>query len=230
MAVALLALFVSLGGVSYGVATHSIGAKALKTGAVGTRAVKNKSLRGGDLRSNTLGGKQIKESALGKVPLATSADRATSAGHADTAGHADSATNADKLGGAPASDFDLPTRVLYGRGDATSTTQLPLLSFPAMGMTVTTDGDGDNTPDVRVHNTRAPTGGDLKVSLLDPTTDGSGNTITPGTDHEVTSATTSSLQFIVTSNNSAQAMMVTCKVNNHGGGDENVHCIGVRSP
>lgn len=34
--------------------------------------------------------------------------------------------------------------------------------------------------------------------------------------------------FIVTSNTSARAMLVTCKVNNHGGADGNVHCIGVR--
>ncbi len=228
MAVALVALFVSLGGVSYGVATHSIGSAALKTGSVGSRAVKNKSVRGGDIRSNTLGGKQIKESALSKVRSAKSADRATTAGRADTAGHADAASNADALGGQPASAFNQATLIVYGRGDSTSTTQLPLLSFPAMGATVTTDGDSDNNSDVRVHNTRAPLGGDLKLTSLDPTTGASGSTISPGSDLEVT-ATTSAQQFIVTSNTSAQAMVVTCKVNNHGGGDANVHCIGVRS-
>jgi hypothetical protein len=97
-----------------------------------------------------------------------------------------------------------------------------------MGVTVTTDGDGDNNSDVRVHNTRAPLDGDLKLTPLDPTTGSTGTTITPGTDSEV-GATTSAQEFIVTSNTSAQAMLVTCKVNNHGGGDANVHCIGVRS-
>jgi hypothetical protein len=93
-AVAIVALFVSLGGVSYGVAT----------GSIDSREVKDKSLRGQDLRANTLtareikprsidgtdikvnrvGGNAVKEEVLesgkiGKVPAAGSADSATDA-------------------------------------------------------------------------------------------------------------------------------------------------------
>lgn len=65
MVVALVALFVSLGGVSYGVAT----------GSIDSREVKNGSLRGKDLKRNTLTGTRIKESSLRRVKRAVRADR-----------------------------------------------------------------------------------------------------------------------------------------------------------
>ena len=75
MVVALVALFISLGGVSYGVAT----------GFIDSREIKNRTIRDKDVRGNSLTGRAIRESRLGKVPRATRADSATSA---------DSATNA----------------------------------------------------------------------------------------------------------------------------------------
>jgi hypothetical protein len=60
MVVALIALFSSLGGVSYGLAR----------GAVNGREVKNKSLTGKDLKTDSVGGRVVKESNLGTVPSA----------------------------------------------------------------------------------------------------------------------------------------------------------------
>ena len=58
MVVALVALFSSLGGVSYGLAK----------GAINGREVRNHSLTGKDLRTDSVGGRVVKESDLGLVP------------------------------------------------------------------------------------------------------------------------------------------------------------------
>jgi len=60
MIVACTALFVAMGGVSYGVAT----------GFIDTREIKNNTIRGKDVRTATLTGSDIKESRLGVVPQA----------------------------------------------------------------------------------------------------------------------------------------------------------------
>ena len=62
MCVALLALFVAMGGSAY--AAKKITAKNIGTGAVGTRAVKNGSLAGTDIRGNSLGPATIAEQGL----------------------------------------------------------------------------------------------------------------------------------------------------------------------
>ncbi len=116
LVIACVALFVSLGGVSYGFATGAIDGRAIKNGSVTnadirngtvkTRDLRNNEVRGADLRNSTvtgrdvaldtLGGNDIKESKLGKVP---SADRADSAGLAAFAG------SANALGGVPADGY-----------------------------------------------------------------------------------------------------------------------------
>lgn len=80
MAVAALALFVSLGGVSYGVATGSINSREIKNNTIRTQDVRNNQLRGRDVRNstirsgdvalNTLTGLDVNESRLGPVPAA----------------------------------------------------------------------------------------------------------------------------------------------------------------
>jgi hypothetical protein len=107
MVIALIALFVSLSGVSYGVATGFIDSREIKNNEVRsldirnndvrTRDLRNNEVRGIDIRNstvqgrdialNTLTGDDILEDTLGKVPSAASAD---SAGTAATAGSADS--------------------------------------------------------------------------------------------------------------------------------------------
>jgi hypothetical protein len=104
--VALLALFISLGGVSYGVATGSIDSreiknnsvrgKDIKRNAITAREIKRRSIDGTDIRINRVGGNAVKEevlesSKIGKVPSAAAAD---------------SAANADRVGGKAAGDLD----------------------------------------------------------------------------------------------------------------------------
>jgi hypothetical protein len=94
MIVASLALFVSLSGVSYGVATgfidsreikdNTIRAKDLKAESVGTSELKHNDVRGRDIRNSTvttrdisfdtIKGEDVRESTLGKVPNADKLD------------------------------------------------------------------------------------------------------------------------------------------------------------
>ena len=99
MIVALIALFVSLSGVSYGVATGFIDSREIKNNEVRsidvrnneirTRDLRNNEVRGIDIRNstvqgrdialNTVTGEDVKEDTLQKVPSALLADRATTA-------------------------------------------------------------------------------------------------------------------------------------------------------
>jgi hypothetical protein len=103
LVIACVALFVSLGGVSYGLATGSIDSRELKNNTIRSKDVRNNTLRTFDIRNNevrgfdvrnstiqgrdvafnTLTGSDVSESSLGKVPSATAAD---TAGSATTAG------------------------------------------------------------------------------------------------------------------------------------------------
>jgi len=110
LVISLIALFVSLSGVSYGLATGSIDSRELKNNNVRTRDLRNNDVRTRDLRNNevrgrdirrstvqgsdvalnTLTGDDVRESGLGKVPSAESAD---------TAANATSAISAQSLNG-----------------------------------------------------------------------------------------------------------------------------------
>jgi hypothetical protein len=80
-AVAYLALFVALGGTSYGLASGSVDSREIRNNTIRTRDLRNNEVRSRDIRnrtivardllSNTLGGDQIDETELGEVPLAT---------------------------------------------------------------------------------------------------------------------------------------------------------------
>ncbi len=116
LVIACLALFVSLSGVSYGVATgfidsreiknNEVRTKDLRNNDIRTRDLRNNEIRGIDIRNSTVQGRDIginqvtgtdvRESTLQKVPSATAADTATSA---TTAG---SAATADNVEGDPA--------------------------------------------------------------------------------------------------------------------------------
>jgi hypothetical protein len=105
LVISLIALFVSLSGVSYGVATGFIDSREIKNNQVRsvdlrnndvrTRDLRNNEVRGRDIRNstirgtdvglNSLTGDDINESRLGKVASAAAADSATSAQTAQTA-------------------------------------------------------------------------------------------------------------------------------------------------
>jgi hypothetical protein len=110
LVIACVALFVSLGGVSYGLAKGSIDSREIKNNTIRSKDVRNNTLRTFDIRNNevrgfdvrnstiqgrdvafnTLTGNDVAENSLGKVPSATTAD---------TAGSANTATSADSVGG-----------------------------------------------------------------------------------------------------------------------------------
>ena len=114
LVIACVALFVSLGGVSYGLATGSVDSREIKNNSVRSADVRNNDLRSKDVRNNTLRtfdirnnevrgfdirnstiqgrdvafdtltGNDVAENSLGKVPSATAADTAGTANTANS--------------------------------------------------------------------------------------------------------------------------------------------------
>jgi hypothetical protein len=113
MAVALLALFVALGGSSY--AVIKVSGKQIVDNSVRSKDLRNNDVRSKDVRNNGLTGADVNEARLGTVPSADTAGVATTAGSATTAG------NADKLGGIGPSGFvqtpTEPTRIVGTPGN-----------------------------------------------------------------------------------------------------------------
>ena len=77
MAIAMIALFVSMGGVSYGLATGVIDSREVKDNSLRSRDVRNRILTGNDMGRNRVGGGAIKESTLGQVPNSATAEGVT---------------------------------------------------------------------------------------------------------------------------------------------------------
>jgi hypothetical protein len=126
--VAYLALFVALGGTSYGLAAGSIDSREIKNNTVRTGDVRNNEIRSRDIRnrtivardllSNSLGGDQIDETELGEIPLAT---------------RSKSADDALALGGLASSSYSLlPPTNTVDVPDA-NTTAATVLSVPGYG-------------------------------------------------------------------------------------------------
>jgi hypothetical protein len=68
-ALAAVALFVSLGGVSYGVATGSINSREIQNGTVQSRDVRDGSLQGRDIGNRTLLGRDVRDGVLAGVDV-----------------------------------------------------------------------------------------------------------------------------------------------------------------
>jgi hypothetical protein len=64
-----LALFVSLGGVSYGVATGSINSREIQNGTVQSRDVRDGALKGRDVANGTLRSRDVEDSVLSGVDV-----------------------------------------------------------------------------------------------------------------------------------------------------------------
>jgi hypothetical protein len=100
--IASVALFLSLGGVSYGVATGFIDSREIKNSTIRGKDIRNGQVGSADIRDNDVRGVDVNEAALGKVPSAAGADTATNAANAANAAHATTAShasNADAVGG-----------------------------------------------------------------------------------------------------------------------------------
>jgi hypothetical protein len=92
--IACFALFLSLGGVSYGVATGFIDSREIKNNTIRSKDIRNGQVSGADIRDNRVRGADVDEASLGQVPSAASAGTATTAASATHATTATSATNA----------------------------------------------------------------------------------------------------------------------------------------
>lgn len=121
--IALLALFIALGGTTYAATAlpkNSVGAKQLKknavtapkikAGAVTNAKIGKNAVTGVKVKDDSLTGADILESSVGKVPSATSADAATNATNAT---NATSAANAAKLGGIDAASYVQNTGTIF---------------------------------------------------------------------------------------------------------------------
>jgi len=123
MIVSMIALFVALGGVSYGLAGKNsvssddiingqVKTKDIKNNGVKSKDVKNDGVKGKDVASDTLTGEDVNENTLSKVPRSSEADRATNADNAD---------NADALSGLPVTAFAPVTVVRWASIEADGT-------------------------------------------------------------------------------------------------------------
>ena len=133
LAVALVALFVALGGSA--LAKVVINGNSIKKGSITGTQIKKNSLTGNQIKKNSLTGNQIKESSLGTVPSANTANNANSvggkgAGSFQAADHwalvQGTATGANILaqsGGMSVSRF-AAGRYLVGEGGSTSSKPL----------------------------------------------------------------------------------------------------------
>lgn len=86
MIVAILALFVALGGTVY--AASTINGKSVKKNSLPGNRIKQKTVTGNRLKNDTITGTQVNEATLGKVPAASTADVATTALSANPAAYA----------------------------------------------------------------------------------------------------------------------------------------------
>jgi hypothetical protein len=133
--IALLALFIALGGTTYAATAlpaNSVGAKQLKKNAVINKKINANAVTGAKVKNDSLTGADVVESSLGKVPSAANADHATSADNATSAG------NADKLDGVDSTGF-LKTGAAAGGGLA-GTYPNPTVAAGAVGPAQITDG------------------------------------------------------------------------------------------
>jgi hypothetical protein len=155
MIVASLALFVSLSGVSYGVATGFIDSREIKNNEVRSLDVRNNTIRTRDLRNNevrgldirnstvrgqdvglnALTGEDIAETSLGKVPSATNADTAASTASADAVdGHSLAKISyAGEIGGPFVEVLNLGGLRLEARCINAGTPALEVRANPAVG-------------------------------------------------------------------------------------------------
>ncbi len=131
LVIACIALFVSLGGVSYGVATGFIDSREIRDNTVRTQDLRNNEVRGKDIRNSTIGGRDvalntltggdINEGRLAQVPDAAQLGGVDASGYLrrDPLGPLTLATTGDwsAVFGQPAPAYDLdPLGYVHLRG------------------------------------------------------------------------------------------------------------------
>jgi hypothetical protein len=102
--ISIVALFLSLGGISYGVATGSIDSREIRNNDVRTRDLRNNDVRTRDLRNNEVRGRDIRNSTIQGRDVAL--NTLTGDDVSETSlGQVPSAADAAGLGGKPAGEF-----------------------------------------------------------------------------------------------------------------------------
>jgi hypothetical protein len=71
LVISCIALFLAMGGVSYGLASGAINSREIKNNTIRSRDIRNGAIRNRDVHRDTLTGSRIRESTLGTVPQAT---------------------------------------------------------------------------------------------------------------------------------------------------------------
>jgi hypothetical protein len=115
-AIAMIALFVALGGTGYAAATGSIDSREIRNNTVQGKDIRNSTIQGADVRNNTLTGSDVAESKLGKVP---------------SAANADSASNAAAVGGLAPGTFAREVQYLTATSTDTGQTKQVFINCPA---------------------------------------------------------------------------------------------------
>ena len=82
MVVACAALFVALGGVSYGFATGSISGREIQNGTILSKDVRDRGLRGQELKRDSIGPNAVKEESLDSLKLGPVTNAAAAQGSA----------------------------------------------------------------------------------------------------------------------------------------------------
>jgi hypothetical protein len=148
--IALVALFIALGGTTYAATalpTNSVGTKQLKKNAVTAAKIKNGSatntkiganaITGAKVKDDSLTGADILESSLGKVPSAAAADSATNATHATAADSATTAANANALNGYAANGL-----IRFAQGNNSGNQLLAAADTTVTSVSITAPADG----------------------------------------------------------------------------------------
>ena len=203
LVISVIALFVALGGTGYAAATGSIDGREIKNSSVASTDVKNSSLTGTDVKNNSLTGSDVAESRLGKVPAATTSDRAanatnatnatnaanaTRAGTANSATTATTATTAGSVGGntirkvSYGGGLNTPATTIFSGGGLTLTASCSAASDIAINATTTKTDSSIYTIVGRDTDFANPLGADLETQAFDTGTNfdllatGAGNT------------------------------------------------------
>jgi hypothetical protein len=153
LVIACLALFVSLSGVSYGVATGFIDSREIKNNSIMTSDVRNNSLRTFDLRNNEIRGFDIRNSSVQGRDLAFNTLTGSDINESSLA-QVPSALQADSAAALPALKLVAPTALAEGATPVTLATHGPLTLSAAC-----VDDAGDTDARLRVQTTESGTAG-----------------------------------------------------------------------